>query len=92
VVLQLPKLDELRVALRVNGFRVKALAIHVGLDVRTLERRFGEQFHITPKEWIMYERINFAPTLLAKGLSNKQVAASQIFAGTSNVTRPAMGF
>lgn len=35
----------------------------------------------------MYERINFAPTLLAKGLSNKQVAASLGYTRESNFCR-----
>src|SRR5206468_87941 len=70
------RMDELRVVIRQQGFRVKVLAVHVGIDVRTLERRFRQQFRTTPKVWIMRERMGFAPPLLAKGLSNKQVAAS----------------
>ena len=67
--------DELYVAVNKRGFRVKALALHLGLDVRTLERRFNEQFHTSPKAWIMRERMHLAPPLLAEGFSNKQVAA-----------------
>jgi len=66
---------------------VKALAVHVGLDVRTLERRFCEQFRTTPKAWIMRERMSFAPRLLAEGLSNKQVAASLSYTCESNFCR-----
>ena len=83
----LPKAVELRVVIRQNGFRVKALAVHVGLDVRTLERRFQEQFRTTPKAWIMRERMSFAPPLLAEGLSNKQVAASLSYTCESNFCR-----
>jgi AraC-like DNA-binding protein len=79
--------DELRVAIRQKGFRVKALAVHVGLEVRTLERRFGEQFRMTPKAWIMRERMSSAPPLLADGLSNKQVAASLSYTCESNFCR-----
>ncbi len=61
--------------------------MHIGLDVRTLERRFGEQFLTTPKMWIMRERMSFAPTLLAEGLSNKQVAASLSYTCESNFCR-----
>jgi AraC-like DNA-binding protein len=73
--------------IRQKGFRVKELAVHVGMDVRTLERRFGEQFHTTPKAWIMRERMSFAPPLLADGLSNKQVAASLSYTCESNFCR-----
>lgn len=84
---RLPKPDELRVVIRLKGFRVKTLAVHTGLDVRTLERRFSEQFRTTPKAWIMHERMNSAPPLLAEGLSNKQVAASLNYTRESNFCR-----
>jgi len=66
---------------------VKALAVHIGLDVRTLERRFNEQFRTTPKAWLMHERMSIAPPLLAEGLSNKQVAASLNYSCESNFCR-----
>ena len=70
---------------------MKALAVHVGLDVRTLERRFGEQFHTTPKAWITRERMGLAPPLLAKGFSNKEVAASLNYTCESNFCRDFQG-
>ncbi len=79
--------EKLRVVIRQKGFRVKVLAVHVGLDVRTLERRFGEQFCTTPKAWIMRERMSFAQPLLAEGLSNKEVAASLNYTCESNFCR-----
>lgn len=79
--------ENLRVVIRQKGFRVKALAVHVGLEVRTLERRFGEQFCTTPKAWITRERRSFAELLLAKGLSNKEVAASLNYTCESNFCR-----
>jgi len=79
--------DELRGIIRQKGFRVKALAVHVGLDVRTLERRFVEQFRTTPKAWIMRQRMSFALPLLTEGLSNKQVAASLSYTCESNFCR-----
>ena len=85
--LHLPRTDELRVAIRQMRFRVKALAVYVGLDVRTLERRFSEQFSTAPKAWIMRERMSLAPTLLADGLSNKEVAASLSYTCESNFCR-----
>ena len=66
---------------------MKALAVHAGLDVRTLERRFHEQFHSTPKAWITHERMSFAPPLLADGLSNKEVAGSLSYTCESNFCR-----
>jgi transcriptional regulator GlxA family with amidase domain len=64
----------LRDTLKENGFSVKVLAIRIGMDVRTLERHFRKQFRITP-------------TLLAEGLSNKQVAASLSYTCESNFCR-----
>ncbi|HXI71880.1 MAG TPA: helix-turn-helix transcriptional regulator [Verrucomicrobiae bacterium] len=81
------KTDELRVIIRKNGFNVKVLAVHIGLDVRTLERRFSEQFRTTPKTWIMQERMSLAPPLLAEGLSNKEVAVSLSYTCESNFCR-----
>jgi len=83
----LPRADELRIVISQKGFRVKALAAHVGLDVRTLERRFGEQFQMTPKAWIIRERMSSAPGLLADGLSNKEVAAFLCYSCESNFCR-----
>jgi AraC-like DNA-binding protein len=79
--------DELRTIIRLKGFRVKALAVHLGLDVRTLHRRFREQLQISPKAWLQVERMNSAPPLLADGLSNKEVAASLDYCHESNFCR-----
>src|SRR5215203_5910636 len=79
--------DELRLVIRKKGFRVKVLAVHYGLDVRTLERRFADQFQTTPKAWIIRERMSLAPPLLADGLSNKEVAASLSYTCESNFCR-----
>jgi AraC-like DNA-binding protein len=83
----LPRKDDLRIIIRQNGFSVNVLAVHVGLAVRTLERRFGEQFRTTPKAWIIEERMSLAPPLLAEGFSNKQVAASLRYTCESNFCR-----
>src|SRR5262245_48153615 len=81
------KADRLRLIIKQNGFRVKVLAVQVGVGVRTLERHFNEQFHTTPKAWIMRERMSFAPPLLAEGHSNKEVAASLKYSCESNFCR-----
>jgi len=81
------RVDNLRGILRQNGFSVKTLAVHLGLDVRTLQRHFREQFRTTPKAWIMRKRIQFAPPLLAEGLSNKEVAESLRYTRESNFCR-----
>src|SRR5258705_5915584 len=78
------KPEQLRIVVKQRGFSVKRLAVEVGLDVRTLERRFREQFRTTPKAWIMEERMNLAPPLLAEGLSNQQVAASLSYSCEAN--------
>jgi AraC-like DNA-binding protein len=59
----------------------------MGLDVRTLERRFSEQFRTTPKTWIARERMSLARSLLANGLSNKEVAASLNYTCEANFCR-----
>jgi len=79
--------DRLRIIIRQQGFSVKGLALHVGLDVRTLERHFRRQLRTTPKAWLMSERMGFAPPLLALGLSNKEVAASLCYTCESNFCR-----
>jgi len=84
---RLLKTDELRLIIRQRGFSVKVLAAHVALDVRTLERRFSEQFRMTPKAWIMRERMSLAPPLLVAGLANKEVAASLKYSCESNFCR-----
>ena len=81
------KTNQLRILIRQQGFSVNVLAVHIGLDVRTLERRFREQLCTTPKAWVMRERMNFAPPLLAEGLSNKEVAASLSYTCESNFCR-----
>ena len=83
----LPKANELRIIVKQNGFSVKELAVHIGLGVRTLERHFSEQYHTPPKAWIMRERMDCAPPLLADGLSNKQVASSLKYIYESNFCR-----
>jgi AraC-like DNA-binding protein len=87
VDLHLLNTDELRNVIKQKGFKVRILAVHVGLGVRALERRFSEQLRITPKAWIVQERMSFAPPLLAKGLSNKQVAATLNYTCESNFCR-----
>jgi AraC-like DNA-binding protein len=81
------KMNDLRVVIRQQGFCVKSLAVQVGLDMRTLQRRFRKQFCTTPKAWIMGERMSFAPALLARGLSNKEIAASLHYSCESNFCR-----
>jgi len=79
--------DELRSVIRQHGFSVKALARYVGLDVRSLQRRFRQQLRTTPKAWIIRERMSIAPQLLAAGHSNKEVAASLSYTCESNFCR-----
>jgi AraC-like DNA-binding protein len=81
------KAAELRIVIGQKSFCVKALAAHVGLNVRTLERRFRDQFQTTPKAWITDERMSSAPGLLASGLSNKEVAAFLRYSCQSNFCR-----
>jgi len=79
--------DDLRIIIRQKGFNVSILAGQMGVHVRTLERRFREEFRTTPKAWIMCERMVFALPLIAEGLSNKQVAASLSYTNETNFCR-----
>ena len=79
--------EELRGIFSQNGFCVKGLAVHLGLDIRTLERRFGRLCRTTPKTWMTRERMSLAPPLLADGHSNKEVAASLNYTCESNFCR-----
>src|SRR5437763_955526 len=81
------RLDDLRAAIEHHGFRVGVVAASLGLNVRTLERRFHDQCSTTPKHWIMVERMNRAPPLLADGFLNKQVAAFLGYTCESNFCR-----
>lgn len=83
----LPGVDELLTVARRKGFRVNVLAAHVGMNVRTFERRFREKLRVTPKAWMMRERINLAAPLLAAGFSNKEVAAFLSYSCESNFCR-----
>ena len=80
-------LHELHQAVWQSGFNVKKLAGRVGLDMRTLERRFDQQLHTTPKAWIMDQRMAAAPPLLSQGLSNKEVAGCLGYTQESNFCR-----
>ncbi len=79
--------DKLRILLGQKGFTIKTLATHLGLDVRTLQRRFQAQWRTTPKLWIIRERMLLAPPLLREGLGNKQVAARLNYSCESNFCR-----
>jgi len=79
--------DELRGVIKKQGFCVKALAVHLGVEVRTLERYFHKKLHTCPKAWIMHQRMSLAPPLLAEGLSNKEVAKALGYTCESNFCR-----
>jgi AraC-like DNA-binding protein len=83
---------ELSLIARKNGFRVQDVARRSGMGVRTLERRFKEDFHASPKAWMIGERLRLARLLLAEGQSNKEVAASLGYAYESNFCRAFKGY
>ena len=83
----LPAVADLRGIVTQSGFCVKKLSMRVGITVRTLERRFSTQLRTTPKAWMMQERMNSAPSLLAEGLPNKQVAAALNYTSEANFCR-----
>jgi AraC-like DNA-binding protein len=79
--------ERLRIAVVQQGFSVKTLAFKLGLEVRTLQRRFRAELRTTPKIWIMRERMLLAPPLLREGLGNKQVADRLSYSCESNFCR-----
>lgn len=59
----------------------------MGLEVRTLERRFETGLLTTPRNWIRQERIQGALPMLAAELSNKQIAAQLGYSRATNFGR-----
>ena len=84
---RLPAAAELGSIVKKNGYRVDKLAVSIGFHVRTFERLFFEQFKITPKVWILREKMKSAAPLLIQGLSSKQVAASLEYTCVTNFCR-----
>jgi AraC-like DNA-binding protein len=72
---RLLKEDDVRQIIQTDGINVNTMALRFGLHVRTFERRFAKQFQISPKAWIISERMRRVPLLLMEGLSNKEIAA-----------------
>jgi len=82
-----PQLEELRRAASQSGFRVKPFADLLGLEVRTLERRFDEMFGCSPQEWLAQLRMRDGMALLEAGWSTKEVAAALGFRDRSSLFR-----
>src|SRR5262245_49617417 len=89
----LPRTDELRGAIRNKGFRVKTLALHAGLEVRTLQRHFQRAIPYDT-QGVDYARTNElcaaapfrGPFQQTKSLRPSATPANQTFAATSNDT------
>ena len=84
---RIPELQELRRAASQSGFRVKQFADLLGVEVRTLERRFDETFGCSPQEWLAHQRVRDGMTLLERGWSTKEVAAALGFRDRSSLFR-----
>lgn len=79
--------EDLRRIVRQHGFRVKALAVHLGMTVRTLERRFLLELGMNPKVWLVRERMRLSVRLLTERIPNKQIAAALGYTSDSNFYR-----
>lgn len=77
----------LRRAASEAGFSVKKFARALGVEVRTLERRFVARFGCSPDEWLSRERMAEAASLLQQGFNTKEVAAEVAYQHTSSFFR-----
>jgi AraC-like DNA-binding protein len=63
------------------------LAQECGVSLRTLERHFRDQLHVSPKTWLVEERDKKAIELLKNGFSIKEAAANTGYQNTSTFCR-----
>ena len=78
---------ELRRAATESRFRVKCFARLLGLEVRTLERRFVHLFGCSPDQWLADQRMREAARLLQQGRNIKEVAAELAYRHSSSFCR-----
>lgn len=82
--------DNLRKALKIinteylHQVTVSSLASELFMSVNTLERYFKQHLNISPKEYIMRKRLNYALYLLNDNYSISTAAAESGFSDTSN--------
>ena len=68
-----------------SRFCVKAFARLVGVEVRTLERRFAQEFGCTPDEWLAEQRMSEAAALLQRGFWVSAIRYPTVPAGTERL-------
>ena len=79
--------QRLRHAASTAGFCVKKFAALLGMEVRTLERRFVQAFGCSPDEWLAQQRMREAGSLLERGFRTKEVAAALAYQHASSFFR-----
>jgi AraC-like DNA-binding protein len=70
---------------RKNDFDLEAMAAACGVDLRQLQRFFGEHFGVTPAEWRRELRARIGASLLLQGWSTKAVAAELHYTSSSQL-------
>jgi transcriptional regulator GlxA family with amidase domain len=70
-----------------RDWRLETLAEEVGMSVRTMSRRFNASFGVSPAQFVERARLNYATTLLNKGVPIKQVAAKSGFGELQRMRR-----
>ncbi len=83
----LAKLVEKVTAEPTRDWRLETLAEEVGMSVRTMSRRFNASIGVSPAQFVERARLNYATTLLNKGVPIKQVAAKSGFGELQRMRR-----
>ena len=83
----LAKLVEKVTAEPTRDWRLETLAEEVGMSVRTMSRRFNASFGVSPAQFVERARLNYATSLLNRGVPIKQVAAKSGFGELQRMRR-----
>jgi transcriptional regulator GlxA family with amidase domain len=69
------------------AYNASALAEHMGISLRQLQRLFARQTGCSPRSWLREERLQTAHRLLLRSTSIKEVALSLSFPNASQFCR-----
>ncbi len=81
------ELDALRELSAACSYRVKELAIRLGISPRQLRRRFRQELQCPPERWLLEERLRRAGSMLLAADSVKEVAFALGFRHESQFCR-----
>jgi len=72
---------------READFTPGKMAVLCSISERQLQRLFKQHLHCTPRRWLRQLQCRLARQLIARGLSNKSVAAELHFSSPSHLCR-----